>query len=160
MKQFQCKHCGNIQEISLWGQICRMHLFGKWVYAKCPKCGKRSWHKVPERSVRTNSGETAQFLDKLPKMYMVGCWVGYGVWDFPWSGKWEKNPYTGHMEPLVWYYNDHNGTADNWYLGPIRHTTTGVVVMWTEDRVVAESIAGALNLRKNIREQEKSNELK
>ena len=151
MKQFQCKHCGNIQEISLWGQICRMHLFGKWIYAKCPHCGKRSWHKAPERSVRENSGETAHFLTKLPKMYIVGCWARYGVWDFYWSGKWEKNPYTGHMEPLVWYYDDCNGTVDNWYLVPIRHVTSGVIVMWTEDRVVAESIASALNLRGLIR---------
>lgn len=151
MKDFQCKHCGNIQEVSLWKQICHMHLFGKWIYIKCPKCGKCSWHKAPERSVRTNSGETAQFLTKLPKMYIVGYWARYGVWDFYWSGKWEKNPHNGHMEPLVWHYDDHNGTADNWYLLPIRFVTTGQIIMWTEDRVYAESIASALNLRGLIR---------
>ena len=151
MKSFQCKHCGSIQEVSLWKQICHMHLFGKWIYIKCPKCGKRSWHKVPERPVRTNSGETAQFLSKLPRLYMVGYWARYGVWDLYWSGKWEKNPHNGHMEPLVWHYNDRNGTADNWYLVPIRFVTTGQIIMWTEDKAYAETIASALNLRGLIR---------
>ena len=124
-----------------------MHLFGKWLYIKCPKCGKYNWHKVPLRSVRENCGKMAQFLDKLPKMYMVGCWARYGVMDFPWSGKWEKNPHTGHMEPLVWYYNDHNGTADNWYLIPLRGVTTGQIIMWTEDFNAAKRIADALNTK-------------
>ena len=106
------------------------------------------------KKVLENDEKTAAYLNSLPKMYMVGCWAGYGVWDFPWSGKWEKNPYTGHMEPLVWYYNDHNGTADNWYLGPIRHVTSGVVVMWTEDRVVAKNIASALNLKQEFNKHE------
>ena len=105
------------------------------------------------KKILKNNERTAAYLNSLPTMYMVGCWVGYGVWDFPWSGKWEKNPYTGHMEPLVWCYDDHNGTADNWYLRPIRHVTSGVIVMWTEDKIAAENIASALNLRKNMRDK-------
>jgi ribosomal protein L37E len=45
MKQFKCKHCGEIRDVSLWKEVNLFHFFGKWVYVKCPKCGKRSWHK-------------------------------------------------------------------------------------------------------------------
>lgn len=107
------------------------------------------------KKVLKNNAKTAAYLNSLPKMYMVGCWANYGVWNLPWSGKWEKNPYTSHMEPLVWYYNDHNGTADNWYLGPIRHVTSGEIIMWTENKATAESVASALNLRRHIRDNSK-----
>ena len=106
------------------------------------------------KKVLKNNEKTAQFLSKLPRLYMVGYWARYGVWDLYWSGKWEKNPHNEHMEPLVWNYDDHNGTADNWYLVPIRFVTTGQIIMWTEDKVVAESIASALNLRNIIRNKE------
>lgn len=107
------------------------------------------------KKVLKNNAKTAAYLHSLPTIYMVGCWARYGLWDFPWSGKLEKNPYTGYMEPLVWYYNDHNGTADNWYLGPIRHVTSGEIIIWTENRATAESIANALNFRRYIRDNSK-----
>ena len=45
MKQFKCKHCGEVRDVSFWKELCSFHLFGKWVYVKCPHCGKRSWMK-------------------------------------------------------------------------------------------------------------------
>lgn len=98
-----------------------------------------------------NSGKTAKYLNKLPLMYIVACWANYGVMDYPWSGKWTKNKHTGHMEPLVWYYDDHNGTADEWYLVPIHLVTCSYIIMWTEDESAAHSVANALNIRRNIR---------
>ena len=106
------------------------------------------------KKILKNNAKTAAYLNSLPTMYIVGCWAGYGVWDFPWSGKWEKNPYSGHMEPLVWYYDDHNGIADNWYLVPIRHVTSGEIICWTENDKVACQIASALNLKKEFDKHE------
>lgn len=48
MKQFKCKHCGEIRDVGFWKEINSFHLFGKWVYVKCPKCGKRSWMRKTE----------------------------------------------------------------------------------------------------------------
>ena len=45
MKPFMCKECGRIRFLSRWQIICAMHLFEKWVYVKCPTCGKRHWFK-------------------------------------------------------------------------------------------------------------------
>lgn len=45
MKQFKCKHCNNIREITFWQEVSHPHLFGVWLYLKCPKCGKKSWFK-------------------------------------------------------------------------------------------------------------------
>lgn len=48
MKQFKCKHCGKTRDVSFWKEVNSFHLFGKWVYVKCPHCGKRSWMKRVE----------------------------------------------------------------------------------------------------------------
>lgn len=45
MKQFKCKHCGKTRDVSFWKEVISFHLFGKWVYVKCPHCEKRSWMK-------------------------------------------------------------------------------------------------------------------
>lgn len=46
MKQFKCKHCGEVRRVGFWKELFSFHLFGKWVYVKCHKCGKRNWMKV------------------------------------------------------------------------------------------------------------------
>ena len=51
MKLFKCKHCGATADISLWKELNSPHLFGKWIYAKCPYCGKRSWLKRVKEEV-------------------------------------------------------------------------------------------------------------
>lgn len=49
MKQFKCPHCGEIKEVNLWGRINHPHLFGVWLYMKCPKCEKYLWmRRVPK----------------------------------------------------------------------------------------------------------------
>ena len=45
MKQFKCKHCDYVRDVSFWKELNSFHLFGIWVYVKCPNCGKRSWMK-------------------------------------------------------------------------------------------------------------------
>ena len=103
------------------------------------------------KTVLKNNAKAAKYLSKLPKIYLVACWARYGVWDLIWSGKFIKDKDTGHLEPLVWHYNDHNGTADNWYLRPLHNVTTGFIMTWTQDRCIAESIANALNIRMELR---------
>lgn len=84
-------------------------------------------------------------LNKLPKMYLVAFWAHYGVTDFPFSGKYEKRfdeklGYTIDV-PLVYQYDDHNGTCDDFFLRPIDYTTTGQIVVWTQDGYQAKQIA-------------------
>ena len=45
MRKFQCKHCEMTQIVTLWERIKHPHLFGVRLYMKCPKCGKRNWHR-------------------------------------------------------------------------------------------------------------------
>ena len=98
-----------------------------------------------------NNKKTKKYLDSLPKIYMIGCWARYGVWEFPFTGKYTDN---GTM-PLVYCYDDCNGWCDNWYLRKLSDTTTGGYVGFTFSKVRAEKIADALNA---IRE-EKLNKL-
>ena len=98
-----------------------------------------------------NNKKTKKYLDSLPKIYMIGCWARYGVWEFPFTGKYADN---GTM-PLVYHHDDCNGWCDNWYLRKLSDTTTGGYVGFTFSKHRAEKIADALNA---IRE-EKLNKL-
>lgn len=95
------------------------------------------------RKVLKNKPKTRAYLDKLPKIHMVGCWAKYGVRTFPFTGKYIKKD--GMSIPLVYDYDDHNGTCDNYYLRRIDYTTTGSVIMWTQNEAVARRIAESLN---------------
>ena len=80
------------------------------------------------RKVLPNNEKTKKYLDSLPKIYLVACWAKYGVMEFPFSGKYKDKE---HLQPLVWQYDDLNGTSDNWYLKSIEDTTTGSIYLWT-----------------------------
>ena len=104
------------------------------------------------KKILKNDAKTAVYLDSLPTIYLVGCWASYGVMDFKWIGKYVKNKRsTGQMEPLVWHFNDHNGTCERWYLVPIHLVTTGEIICWTEDKKVATKIANALNTSEEVK---------
>lgn len=98
------------------------------------------------RRVLKDNSKTRAYLESLPKMYMVGCWAGYGVNDFPFTGKYIVKD--GISIPLVYQYDDFNGTRSNWYLRPITRTTTGAVLIWTQHKSIAERIAKLLNKEK------------
>ena len=102
------------------------------------------------KKVLKNNAKTAKYLNSLPTIYLVGCWASYGVLDFQWTGKYVKNKRTGQMEPLVWYYDDHNGEYERWYLVPIWYVTTGEIICWTESEKMACRIASALNIREEV----------
>ena len=98
------------------------------------------------KTVCKNTVKFREKLDKLPKMYLVGCWAHYGTMDFPFSGKFVKDKWTNTLVPLVWNYYDGNGTCDVWELIPITNTTTGSIICWTEIRSLPNKIAKALNI--------------
>ena len=78
----------------------------------------------------------ARSIEKLPKIYLVGFWAHYGVQEYYFSGKCAKDG-----EPLVWQYDDFNGTADYYVLRKITSTTSGAVFAWTINKKKAEYIA-------------------
>lgn len=100
------------------------------------------------RKILKNTTNTKQYLASLPKIYLVVCWAKYGVREYFFTGKYVN--INGISIPLVYDYDDHNGTTDNWYLRRIDHTTAGLTFMWTQSRAVADKIAELLNNNKDI----------
>lgn len=97
------------------------------------------------KSVLDNTKETKAYLKKLRKIYLIGCWAHYGVREYPFSGKYsDKNK----QHPLVYDYDDHNGTCDNYFLKDLYKTTTGCIWGWTFNKKDAERIAS--NLEKKM----------
>lgn len=97
------------------------------------------------KRILDNSKETRDYLNSLRKVYLVACWAGYGVMEFPFSGKYKDKE---HLQPLVWQYDDLNGTSDNWYLRPIEDTTTGSIYLWTFSKEDAYRIAKQKNVER------------
>ena len=101
---------------------------------------KKRKQKIPRRAtVIPDSPDTKRLLDSLPRIYAIGCWARYGVREYYYSGKDVKGI------PMVWDYNDHNGTEPEWVLLPLHYTTMGLILAWTTSRGAAEKIAEALN---------------
>ena len=97
------------------------------------------------RKVLKNNKKTKAYLDSLPKIYLVACWAKYGVREYPFTGKYEKDKHYGISVPLVYDYDDHNGTYDGYYLRGITSTTSGRIIMWTEFKSVADKVAELFN---------------
>ena len=55
------------------------------------------------KKILESTPETREYLESLPKVYMIACWAGYGVREFPFAGK-----CTTDGIPLVWDYDDQN----------------------------------------------------
>lgn len=92
------------------------------------------------KKILENTTETREYLESLPKIYMIACWAGYGVREFPFAGK-----YTTDGIPFVWDHDDQNGTCDCYFLRKLTYTTTGWIYAWTISKSRAEEIAAALN---------------
>ena len=91
------------------------------------------------KHILQNNEKTKEYLDSLPRIYLVACWAHYGVREFPFQ-KFKR----GTVMPMVWNYNDHNGYADQFELIPIEYTTTGFIYTWTFQKDVAEKLADVL----------------
>lgn len=97
------------------------------------------------RKVLKNNKKTRAYLDSLPKIYLVACWAKYSVREYPFTGKYEYDKYYDISAPLVYQYNDCNGTCDNYYLRRITDTTSGSIIMWTQFKSVADKVAELFN---------------
>lgn len=98
-----------------------------------------------------DNAKARQKLEKLPKIYYVGFWAHWGTRNEFLQG-FDKD---GH--PLVWYFNDHNGTYAEWILTRLENTTTGAIACWGDEarRGKLEKIAEALE---NARERKLDNQ--
>ena len=94
------------------------------------------------KKVLPNNARTGRMLDKCPKIYAVGCWAGFGVREYHFSGKYDKDGVT----PLVWDYEDFNGTCDEWRLRNIHYTTGGRILAWSNEEATAQYIADKVNI--------------
>ena len=92
------------------------------------------------KKILENTPETREYLASLPKIYMIACWAGYGVREFPFAGK-----CTTDGIPFVWIYDDCNGTCDCYFLRKLTNTTTGWIYAWTTSKRRAEEIVAGLN---------------
>ena len=83
---------------------------------------------------------TKEYLDSLPKIYMVVQWARFGYRKLPFAGKCDKSGI-----PYVFDYYDGNGICDEYVLRKLTQTTTGVIYCWTTSKDKAEEIVDALN---------------
>ena len=95
------------------------------------------------KKVLKNTLKTRKYLDKLPKIYLIACWASYCILEFPFTGKYVKE--NGIDIPLVYDYDDHNGTCDCWWLRKITNTTTGGKLVWTQNAAAARRISDKMN---------------
>lgn len=86
-----------------------------------------------------NTKKNKDKLAKLPKIYLVACWARYGVLEFPFSGRYKK--INKKPVPLVWDFDDHNGTYPEYVLRPITWTTTAAIKGWVRDEQQAKDTA-------------------
>ena len=86
-----------------------------------------------------NTKKNKDKLAKLPKIYLVACWAHYGVLEFPFSGRYKK--INKKPIPLVWDFDDHNGTYPEYVLRPITWTTTAAIRGWVSNEQQAKDTA-------------------
>lgn len=86
-------------------------------------------------------------VEKSQSVYIVARWAKWGVQEYGWTGKWSYYMGTQRMNPVVYYYNDHNGEYEEYQEIDVFYTTTGQIFMWTFDKWVANTVAQMLNER-------------
>ncbi len=90
-----------------------------------------------------------KYVDSLPKVYLVATWAKTGVWELPFAGDFAFDKYAQCLVPLVYQYDDMNGTEDNYYLRKITSTTAGFIIGWTFDKEEAYAMRERENARVN-----------
>lgn len=105
-------------------------------------CGKMD---IGDLTVLPRTEEVQEYLKSLPKFYLVACWVRYGVMEFPFANAYKYSKRADKEVPLVWEYDDHNGTSDEYYLRKITDTTTASIWNWYHNKSVAEEVVKRLN---------------
>lgn len=76
------------------------------------------------------------YVESLPTYYVVALWARWGIMEVKFSGRYKTE--NGVKIPLVWQWDDHNGTYKEWILRDIRYTTTGFIKGWYYNKADAE----------------------
>ena len=92
--------------------------------------------KYKNKTVIQCSEKASDYINNLPKIYLIGCWARCGIMECYWSGQCAEDG-----EPFVWEYYDGNGTCSEFHKMRISHITTGSVFGWNTDKAVAEKVA-------------------
>ena len=111
---------------------------------------EKAQSKKKLKRILPRTEEIRKYLDSLPRIYLVATWAKTGFWEFPFTGQYEFDRYAQCEVPLVYQYDDFNGTEDNYYLRKITYTTTGFIVGWTFDKEEAKKMAEAENNRNKL----------
>lgn len=86
-----------------------------------------------------------KYIQSLRKVYLVGYWASYGVLEFPYSGKMVEDDLFG-MAPLVYDFDDHNGTYGEYVLRKINEVTSGGTITYCFNKEIAEMLVDKLNM--------------
>lgn len=109
-----------------------------------------------KKHLKDNS-KNNKYIQSLRKVYLVGYWARYGVMSFPYAGKMVEDSEFG-LIPLVYDFDDHNGTYSEYVLRKLNHVTTGQIITYTFNEHIANSIAEQYNelylYRKKQKEQD------
>ena len=90
--------------------------------------------------VLQNTKENREYIDSLPKVYLIACWAHFGIRGYAFAGTCDKD-----SVPYVWDYYDCNGFCDEWRKVKLTDTTTGWIYAWTISKKKAQQIADVLN---------------
>lgn len=116
-----------------------------------------------KKKILQNNAKTSKLLDKLPTIYIVTCWAKYIIVEFKFAGC------NKHGIPMIYKYEDMNGTADEYHLVEVYYATSAGVYSWLFSREAAEHQVQIMNewlekqLKKPIKQykrQEKNEESK
>lgn len=100
--------------------------------------------------MEVNKKNTAM-IEQCESVYLVVRYAHWCVREFKWTGEWNFYRETSRRNPVVYYYNDHNGGYEEYQLIDIFYTTTGEIFMWTFDKYVADKVAEMLEERDNTK---------
>ena len=64
-------------------------------------------------------------IEQCESVYLVVRYAQWCVKEFKWTGKWNFYMGTLRRNPIVYYYNDHNGEYEEFQLIDIFDTTAG-----------------------------------
>lgn len=93
--------------------------------------------------------KNTDMINQCESVYLVVKYAHWCVREFKWTGNWNFYRETPRRNPIVYYYNDHNGEYEEYQLIDIFYTTTGEIFMWTFDKYVADKVAEMLEEHDN-----------
>lgn len=85
-----------------------------------------------------------KYIQSLKKVYLIGYWARYGIREYPYAGEMVEDKVFSYT-PLVYDFDDHNGTYGEWILRKINDVTTGGVIIYCFNKELAEQLVDIYN---------------